>query len=107
MDDAAAIFDAHKSDQKFLCYASTLDPVTARHQFSNVESAKVLRCTLSLHHRGTHRDGACCWSPHEFSPNMAGPPEPDYHRWERCVECHQEWPCDVERLRTLDPTVEA
>lgn len=93
------IVAAHVSDGHRLCYAPTLGPITAKHQFGGHIEAKVLRCTWMLDHTGDHRDAACCYTPHRFGREMAGPPEPDHIRWERCVACKQSWPCDVERIR--------
>lgn len=97
----AEIASKHVSDEKRLCYAPSLGPVTAKHVFSGNIEAKVLRCTLPLGHVGNHKDGACCYSPHYYGRDMSGPSDPEWHRWERCVECGQAWPCDVERIQVL------
>lgn len=89
----------HVSDEHRLCYAQSLGPVTARHQFGGQVEAKMLRCTQPWGHDGDHKDGNCCWNPHRFGMDQAGRPEPEWHNWERCVACKQEWPCDVERIR--------
>lgn len=91
----------HVSDEKRLCYAQSLGPVTALHQFSNRVNTAVLRCTQPLGHDGDHKDGNCCWTPHRFGRELAGPPEPEWHNFERCVACGRKWPCDVERIRLL------
>ena len=109
MTEVDAILAKHRSDGKRLCYAVTLAPVTTVHQFGNRAVAKVLRCTRPLGHTDErddatheqHVDGACCWTPHRFDPGMAGPPEPEHYSWERCVECGQQWPCDVALIGDL------
>ena len=95
MSTIEEIVAEHRSDEHRLCYAQTLGPITAVHQFSNRTETKVLRCTLPLGHEEDHRDAACCYSRHVFSLSMATPPQPEHRNLERCVKCRQDWPCDV------------
>lgn len=105
----------HRSNEKRVCYAPTLEPITAVHQFGGRTEAKILRCTRPLGHtdvrrdatQAQHVDGACCYSPHRFDPDMAGPPDPTHYSWERCVKCGQDWPCDVSIIATALREVES
>lgn len=97
------IIAKHQSNGRRLCYAQSLGPITVRHQFSDRIAPKVLRCTEPFDHEGDHRDGACCWRPHTFSREMAGPSEPEYHNLQQCVECERTWPCDVAKIGEMLP----
>lgn len=106
MSELSDIFDKHKSNGRLFCYAQSLGPITAKHQFSGSTNAKVLRCTRPLDHDGNHSDGICCYAKHEFSPSMAGLPEPGWRNTERCEECDQDWPCEVSRIAELMPDIQ-
>jgi hypothetical protein len=105
-----AVAEGHDSDGHVLCYAQTWGQILAKHQFSGSMAAERYRCTRPLGHTdedtrgGTgdgslHRDAAHCYTPHYFNPEMAGPPEPEHHKWQRCVKCNQTWPCDMQKIR--------
>jgi hypothetical protein len=102
------IIEKHRSDENRTCYAESLGPITVEHS-SGRKDPRVLRCTRPLGHTDSrpsaspedHVDGICCWRSHVFPPTMATPPNPGYRKWERCVECGQQWPCDVAKIGAL------